>query len=194
MGKQDGSIGGGGELVYYVAPELVTPDAITTDTAIGATGDGHMSTLLDDEPIGVFGLRGEGDFVTQWTGGFFATFSATGSMIVRLHTKHANARHSFDHIRESTEFVVQNNPIHFMMSAFNRYSDLGLRTYETSGALVADADVEVTPQDLAEPIRITYEVELQFAQLNGTRAAGTLKSLRWDPPQTRSWQVRYWKQ
>ena len=185
---------GGGDIIYYVKPELVIPADITTDTAIANTGEGHVSTLLDAAEFESVGLRADVDFVTKWTGGFDVTFGSGGLCMVMLHVVHANDRGlAFTHTRTASMRIQGDTVAHFDMTRFDRFSSVELREYDVSeiAELTADADFTLTEADLQNPVQISYTVELQSATRQGARNVNTMKSLVWDSPQVRNWQVRF---
>ena len=168
---------------FYVRPELSFTD-VSSSTAIPTTSDGLRYTLLDEETIYGPVLAGV-DFVTEWFGGFEVIVDAAGSLACMLHTVHSVNGKSFDHVRTHTIDLDRSTRTFIPMNQYTRVSKVALGP-QTIGGTTLNLD----ENDTREPVDISYILELRLFD-NGatTRKAGNLTALRWEGPQTRSYQV-----
>ena len=168
---------------FYVRPDL-TYTNVSAETAIPTTGNGLRYTLLNAEAIEGPVLAGV-DFVTEWFGGFEVNIDAAGSLACMLHTVHSVNGKSFDHIRTHTIDIDRSTRTFIPMNQYSRVSkvELGPQTIGGTTVTLDDRDARAT-------VNISYIMELRLFD-NGatTRKAGNLDALRWEEPQTRSYQV-----
>ena len=168
---------------FYVRPEL-TYSNVATSTAIPTTSDGLRYTLLDAEKIYGPALAGV-DFVTEWFGGFEVIVDAAGSLGCMLHTMHSVNGKTFDHVRTHTIDLDRNTRTFIPMNQWSRVSKVELGPQTISGTTLT-----LDEKDSRSVVEISYILELRLFD-NGatTRKEGNLTALRWEEPQTRSYQV-----
>ena len=173
---------------FYTRTGLTVPATINAATAVSDTGRGMVFELLP--PTVIQGPIYAGiDFVTQWFGGLELEFDTNGEMEATLLTKHEfgeNFSKEFTHTRKVPRPVDTNKELHLDLSNFSTISNVMTGTYSPPSG----PDVEITPEDLLLPSRITYTLELVLlATRGGARKAANLTYAEFLNPITRSYQI-----